>query len=102
MKSVPSVFLIVTMLSLALAVPPTSTPTQQGETIIVTSAADSGPGSLRQALLDAQDGDTITFDAVVFPPGATVVRVQPAPVGQRLASQELRERRDRHGGLGHY
>jgi hypothetical protein len=36
--------------------------------IIVTSAEDSGPGTLRQALLDAQSGDTITFDATVFPP----------------------------------
>src|SRR5436190_23951008 len=31
-------------------------------TLIVTSTNDSGPGSLRQALADAQDGDTIQFD----------------------------------------
>src|SRR6266446_73332 len=31
-------------------------------TLIVTTTADSGPGSLRQALADAQDGDTIQFD----------------------------------------
>jgi len=37
------------------------------KTIIVTSPADSGPGTLRQALLDAQSGDTISFDAVIFP-----------------------------------
>jgi hypothetical protein len=49
---------------------PTSTP--QGETIIVTSVADSGPGTLRQALLDAQSGDIITFDPTVFPPDAPV------------------------------
>src|SRR5262249_7806459 len=30
-------------------------------TTIVTNANDSGPGSLRQALVDANDGDTITF-----------------------------------------
>src|SRR6476646_9493679 len=30
-------------------------------TITVTSTNDSGPGSLRQALRDAHDGDTITF-----------------------------------------
>jgi hypothetical protein len=30
--------------------------------IVVTSTNDSGPGSLRQALVDANDGDTITFD----------------------------------------
>jgi hypothetical protein len=33
-----------------------------GSTIIVTSTADSGPGSLRQAFADANDGDTIQFD----------------------------------------
>jgi hypothetical protein len=31
-------------------------------TIIVTTTADSGPGSLRQALADAHDGDAIGFD----------------------------------------
>lgn len=36
----------------------------------VTSSADSGPGSLRQALLQAAGGDTITFDPSVFPPGS--------------------------------
>ncbi len=40
----------------------------KGMRIEVTSAADSGPGTLRQALLDAQSGDEITFDPVVFPP----------------------------------
>ncbi|MBC8422446.1 MAG: right-handed parallel beta-helix repeat-containing protein, partial [Chloroflexi bacterium] len=39
-------------------------------TLIVTSTADSGPGTLRQALLDAGNGDTITFDPAVFPPGS--------------------------------
>ena len=51
---------------------PTPTLAPQGETIIVTSSADSGPGTLRQALLDAQNGDTITFDAAVFPPAGPV------------------------------
>jgi hypothetical protein len=31
-------------------------------TITVTSTTDSGPGSLRQALADANDGDVISFD----------------------------------------
>lgn len=39
--------------------------------IIVTSTADSGAGSLRQAIADAQDGDVILFDADVFPAGQT-------------------------------
>src|SRR5256714_13232269 len=30
--------------------------------ITVTNTNDSGPGSLRQALADANDGDTIDFD----------------------------------------
>jgi hypothetical protein len=45
-----------------------SPPIPQGKTMIVTSAEDSGSGTLRQALLDAQSGDTITFDPVVFKP----------------------------------
>lgn len=39
--------------------------------IIVTTTADSGAGSLRQAIADAAPGDTIGFDAVVFPENET-------------------------------
>src|SRR5436190_1359270 len=35
---------------------------RDGATLIVTTTADTGPGSLRQALADAQDSDTIQFD----------------------------------------
>ncbi|MGB3220953.1 MAG: hypothetical protein WBD79_26425, partial [Anaerolineae bacterium] len=42
--------------------------TLSSSTITVTSRSDSGAGSLRQALLTAQAGDTIRFDPVVFPP----------------------------------
>jgi hypothetical protein len=49
---------------------PTTTP--QGITVIVTSPADSGPGTLRQALLTAHSGDTITFDPAVFPANVPV------------------------------
>lgn len=57
------------------SIPPdtlTSAPLPQGKTIIVTSTSDSGTGSLRQALLDAQPYNTITFDPIVFPPDAPV------------------------------
>jgi parallel beta-helix repeat protein len=39
-----------------------------GGPITVTSSLDSGPGTLRQALLDAGPGATITFDTSVFQP----------------------------------
>ena len=44
---------------------PSPTP---GQNMVVNSAQDSGPGSLRQAIQEAQPGDTITFDPAVFPP----------------------------------
>jgi hypothetical protein len=50
----------------------TPTPIRQGNTILVTSADDAGPGTLRQALQDAKDSDTITFDPAVFPPDVPV------------------------------
>ncbi len=49
---------------------PTPGPQAEGRTIVVNSTADSGSGTLRQALLDAESGDTITFDPAVFPPDA--------------------------------
>jgi hypothetical protein len=48
------------------------TPVPQVRTLQVTSSADNGPGTLRQALLDARRGDIITFDPSVFPPDAPV------------------------------
>jgi len=41
-------------------------------TLTVTSPLDSGPGTLRQAILGAWPGNTITFDPVVFPPTSPV------------------------------
>jgi photosystem II stability/assembly factor-like uncharacterized protein len=38
-----------------------------GRTILVTSSADRGSGTFRQALLNARNGDTISFDPDVFP-----------------------------------
>jgi hypothetical protein len=37
-------------------------------TLAVTSTSDSGPGSFRQAILDANANDLIVFDQSVFPP----------------------------------
>ena len=39
--------------------------------IYVTSTANSGSGSLRQAIADAADGDVILFDPAIFPAGQT-------------------------------
>ena len=51
-------------------------------TITVTSAADDGPGTLRRALLFANQGDSITFDPTVFPPNvpATITLTSGLPV----------------------
>ena len=51
---------------------PAKSQVPQRETITVTSTADEGPGTLRQALQDAQAGDLITFDPDIFPPDAPV------------------------------
>jgi len=55
---------------------PTDTPTPtdlpEGRTIFISNPSDSGPGTLRQALEDAGDYDTITFDPAVFPTDAPV------------------------------
>jgi len=56
----------------AFSAPPSSVhlaaSTPQAETLVVTSTADSGPGTLRQVLSDASAGDRITFDPAIFPP----------------------------------
>jgi hypothetical protein len=53
-------------------------------TCMVTSTADSGPGTLRACLDNAVSGDTILFDPVVFPPGdpATITLSSGLWVGQ--------------------
>lgn len=46
-------------------------------TVVVTSTDDSGPGTLRAALLGLQAEDTITFDPAIFPPNApATIRTQ--------------------------
>ena len=55
------------------------------EVLVVTSNSDGGPGTLRQALLDAQPGDIITFDPNDFSPTApaTISPTSPLPgIGQ--------------------
>ena len=54
-------------------VTPKQTPLPEVEGFTVTRASDSGPGSLRQAIEDAQPHDTITFDPDVFPPDAPAI-----------------------------
>ncbi|MBN1934259.1 MAG: right-handed parallel beta-helix repeat-containing protein [Anaerolineae bacterium] len=71
-KNAILLFLLGITLALFTAAATASSRTLQGRTLLVTGAADGGPGALRQALLDAQDGDTITFDPSVFPPTAPV------------------------------
>ncbi len=43
-----------------------------GRELIVTSTENSGPGSLREILEQARNGDSITFDSTVFPPSAPI------------------------------
>jgi hypothetical protein len=52
--------------------------------IVVSSADDSGEGTLRQAILDANSGNTITFDPKVFPPGnpTTILLASGLPIIQ--------------------
>src|SRR5215475_14010675 len=57
--------LAVCAIPFALAQRPTAKGNRPATTITVTNGNDSGSGSLRQALVDANDGDTINFDASV-------------------------------------
>ena len=45
---------------------PTLTPIPKGKNIVITSAEDDGPGTLREALQGASSGDSITFDPSIF------------------------------------
>ena len=55
------VLLVVCVMPFALAKRTTTEANRPASTITVTNPNDSGPGSLRQAIADAQDGDTINF-----------------------------------------
>ena len=54
--------LAVCVIPFALAQRTTAKGNRPATTITVTNTNDSEPGSLRQALADANDGDTIDFD----------------------------------------
>src|SRR4029077_4877434 len=58
-KTVPISLLLIPLLFVAMV----SVQNLQATTIIVTNTNDSGPGSLRQALADANNGDAINFDS---------------------------------------
>ena len=57
--------LAVSVIPFALAQRITAKGNRPADIITVINGNDSGPGSLRQALADAQDGDTINFDPSV-------------------------------------
>ena len=57
--------LAVSLIPFALAQRTTAKGNRPATTITVTNGNDSGPGSLRQALVQANDGDTINFDPSV-------------------------------------
>jgi uncharacterized repeat protein (TIGR01451 family) len=52
--------------------PSPATPDRPATTCTVTSAADSGPGTLRECLENQVSGDVINFSPVIFPPSAPV------------------------------
>ncbi len=60
---------------------PTETPARQGKTIVVENTVDSGTGSFRDALINAEPYDTIVFDPGVFKPEdpATIKIFSPLP-----------------------
>jgi hypothetical protein len=63
-------------------------------TYTVTSPADSGPGSLREALTHATSGDVITFDPAVFPsniPTMIVLRSSLPPLDQGAVTIDASE-----------
>ncbi|MFH2124421.1 MAG: hypothetical protein ABIJ50_13190, partial [Pseudomonadota bacterium] len=61
-------------------------PQAQGATLTVTSSADSGVGTLRQAILDAVADETIDFDPTVFPPATptTITLISQLTINKNL------------------
>jgi hypothetical protein len=79
MKRVMPVFVLLAALSIVTVTASTLPLTTPADSIIVNSTADSGVGTLRQALLDAQYGDTITLTRVSSYPRPPSPSPSPAP-----------------------
>jgi hypothetical protein len=67
MMVIKMIKIIITILIITLLV---FTINLHAKVIVVNSTADSGPGSLRQALLDASTDDEIEFNTNIFPIGS--------------------------------
>jgi hypothetical protein len=83
-----TMFAIVALLLCAVALP------VHAATITVTNTNDSGPGSLRQALTVAHDGDRITFavsGTITLTSGALVVARNDLEMGQKGYGRGLAE-----------
>ena len=75
------VALAVAILAFTGSTLPLARATPQQQSIIVTSTADSGPGSLREALSQASSETVITFAPTAFPPDnpARILLLSPLP-----------------------
>jgi len=73
--------LAVSLIPFALAQRATAKGNRPATTITVTNGNDSGPGSLRQALADANDGDTINFDPSV---GTVTLTTAELPISKSI------------------
>ena len=73
-------------------------------TILITSNADSGAGTLRQALTNASEGDTIALDPTLFPSGATIAISSLLPVASVSiqGTQTARITIDGQGSVGFF
>jgi hypothetical protein len=76
-------FPIVATLVLIVGLRPFSTQAAPEATISVQNVNDSGPGSLRQTIADANNGDTIIFDASLS--GQTIILVSELEINKNLS-----------------
>ncbi|MDM8559357.1 choice-of-anchor Q domain-containing protein, partial [Candidatus Parabeggiatoa sp. HSG14] len=74
--SITQLRVILAMLMAVLLMIVVPNPLVQAATITVTNITDTGAGSLRQAIVDANAGDTITFDSSIA--GQTIITSKPA------------------------